>query len=43
LLSDLLQTFVEQPNFVFHELYLIDQTPEQKAMMGTDLSFESKS
>ena len=39
LLSDLLQTFIEQRNFVFHKLYLIDQTPKQKAMVGTDLSF----
>src|SRR5579863_2327620 len=26
-------------NFVFHKLQLIQQTPKQKAMMGTDLSF----
>jgi hypothetical protein len=42
-LRDLLQTFVEQRNFVFHKLYRIDPTTKQEAMMGTDLSFESNS
>jgi hypothetical protein len=41
--ADVLRALVEQCNLMFQKLDLIQQTPKQKAMIGTDLSFQSKS
>jgi hypothetical protein len=41
--ADALQALVEQRNLMFQKLDLTQQTPKQRAMMGTDLSFQSKS